>query len=51
MADRSYYTDEELEKRIEATNQMLRETLDRIKQNTDLMEQIADYLDRKREEP
>ncbi|MFZ9061842.1 MAG: hypothetical protein ACO218_11570 [Steroidobacteraceae bacterium] len=49
--DRSCYTEEKLQKRIEATNQMLRETLDKIKQNTDLMEQIADYLDRKREEP
>jgi hypothetical protein len=58
MADRSYYTDKELQKRIEAMNQMLRETLNRMEQNTALMEpntalmeQIADCLERKREEP
>ncbi len=60
MADRSYYTDKELQKRIEAMrlrskqsamNQRLRETLNRIEQNTALMEQIADCLERKREEP
>lgn len=51
MADRSCYTKEELHKQIEATNQMLRETLNKMEQNTVLMEQIADYLERKREEP